>query len=76
MYDLRPSQELSAEFSGPHEFGEVEQGKVPELTYFNFSCVAYATENFSDAKKLGQGGFGPVYKVWHLFIFLVIKFFG
>ncbi|KAK4857673.1 hypothetical protein QYF36_004366 [Acer negundo] len=29
---------------------------------FNFSTIRDATDNFSDANKLGQGGFGAVYK--------------
>nr|DAD45185.1 TPA_asm: hypothetical protein HUJ06_003415 [Nelumbo nucifera] len=29
---------------------------------FSFSVVAAATNDFSDENKLGQGGFGPVYK--------------
>ncbi|KAM5588502.1 receptor-like serine/threonine-protein kinase SD1-8 [Rosa sericea] len=33
-----------------------------ELPLFDFSSVAAATENFSDENKLGQGGFGCVYK--------------
>ncbi|XP_042520161.1 putative G-type lectin S-receptor-like serine/threonine-protein kinase At1g61610 isoform X2 [Macadamia integrifolia] len=41
---------------------EEQQGDVPELPLFNFDCVAVATSNFSEANKLGQGGFGPVYK--------------
>lgn len=34
-----------------------------ELPLFDFSSVAAATDNFSDENKLGQGGFGCVYKV-------------
>ncbi|KAK8675387.1 hypothetical protein V6N13_033454 [Hibiscus sabdariffa] len=33
------------------------------LPYFDFSTIAAATNNFSSDNKLGQGGFGPVYKV-------------
>ncbi|KAI4295838.1 hypothetical protein L6164_035839 [Bauhinia variegata] len=40
--------------------------KSEEFSYINLSCIRLATENFSDSNKLGQGGFGPVYKGWHL----------
>jgi hypothetical protein len=40
-----------------------------ELPLFDFSTLAMATNNFSDENKLGQGGFGSVYKV----IFFVNK---
>ncbi|CAI9087670.1 OLC1v1021803C1 [Oldenlandia corymbosa var. corymbosa] len=33
-----------------------------ELPLFDFSTIALATDNFSQANKLGQGGFGSVYK--------------
>ncbi|KAG2685167.1 hypothetical protein I3843_10G107900 [Carya illinoinensis] len=33
-----------------------------ELPLFDFSTLAMATNNFSDENKLGQGGFGSVYK--------------
>ncbi|XP_060191620.1 receptor-like serine/threonine-protein kinase SD1-8 [Lycium barbarum] len=33
-----------------------------ELPLFDFGTLAMATDNFSDATKLGQGGFGCVYK--------------
>ncbi|KAA8535060.1 hypothetical protein F0562_030063 [Nyssa sinensis] len=37
--------------------------KENELPFFNFSSIEIATDHFSDANKLGHGGFGPVYKV-------------
>ncbi|XP_077243372.1 G-type lectin S-receptor-like serine/threonine-protein kinase At4g27290 isoform X1 [Tasmannia lanceolata] len=33
-----------------------------EFPLFDLGTVVAATENFSDSKKLGEGGFGPVYK--------------
>ncbi|KAL4355814.1 G-type lectin S-receptor-like serine/threonine-protein kinase At4g27290 isoform X1 [Arachis hypogaea] len=33
-----------------------------DLPTFDFSILAKATENFSSCNKLGEGGFGPVYK--------------
>lgn len=35
----------------------------PDLSVFTYESVLAATSNFSEANKLGQGGFGPVYKV-------------
>ena len=32
-------------------------------TIFGFSTISNATNRFSDDNKIGQGGFGPVYKV-------------
>ena len=40
-----------------------EQAKIEELPLFNFAKLAIATDNFNSLNKLGQGGFGPVYKV-------------
>ncbi|KAG8651674.1 G-type lectin S-receptor-like serine/threonine-protein kinase RKS1 isoform X2 [Manihot esculenta] len=34
----------------------------PEIVYFKLSTILSATDNFSLANKLGQGGFGLVYK--------------
>ncbi|KAI9083665.1 hypothetical protein K1719_034366 [Acacia pycnantha] len=39
-----------------------KQGHIPELLLFDFRKLATATNNFDIANKLGQGGFGPVYK--------------
>ena len=34
-----------------------------ESMQFDFSTIKVATDNFSDANKLGRGGFGEVYRV-------------
>ncbi|KAK6268932.1 hypothetical protein QUC31_013092 [Theobroma cacao] len=48
-------------------FEKVETADVQitgaESLQFDFASVLDATNNFSDANKLGQGGFGAVYKV-------------
>ncbi|XP_057954528.1 G-type lectin S-receptor-like serine/threonine-protein kinase At4g03230 isoform X2 [Malania oleifera] len=33
-----------------------------DVPFFHFKSILDAKDNFSDANKLGQGGFGPVYK--------------
>ncbi|XP_058073090.1 G-type lectin S-receptor-like serine/threonine-protein kinase At1g11300 [Magnolia sinica] len=40
--------------------GVMQEG--PELPLFDLSKIAVATNNFSNANKIGEGGFGPVYK--------------
>ena len=37
--------------------------EVDQLPLFSFSSVSTATYKFSDANRLGEGGFGHVYKV-------------
>jgi len=39
------------------------QKQVQELPLFNFEMLVNATSNFHLSNKLGQGGFGPVYRV-------------
>ncbi|KAK3000459.1 hypothetical protein RJ639_021060 [Escallonia herrerae] len=48
------------EFAGANKRGE--SGNI-ELTFFDLDAIKAATDNFSPPNKLGQGGFGPVYKV-------------
>ena len=41
--------------------------KDQELPFFTFAAIQTATDDFAKANKLGEGGFGPVYKVMHQF---------
>ncbi|XP_049414782.1 receptor-like serine/threonine-protein kinase SD1-8 [Solanum stenotomum] len=41
-----------------------------DVPYFHLETILAATDNFSNANKLGQGGFGPVYKVRTSFLHL------
>ena len=36
---------------------------APNLQVFSYATIKAATNNFSSKNKLGEGGFGPVYKV-------------
>lgn len=49
--------------------------KDHELPFFSFSTIEMATDHFSDANKLGQGGFGIVYKVYTQKILINRKYF-
>nr|XP_011460146.1 PREDICTED: G-type lectin S-receptor-like serine/threonine-protein kinase At4g03230 [Fragaria vesca subsp. vesca] len=39
-----------------------EDEKGIDVPFFDFQSILEATDNFSEANKLGQGGYGPVYK--------------
>lgn len=39
------------------------QDNTVETYYFILTTILAATNNFSESNKLGEGGFGPVYKV-------------
>ena len=38
-------------------------GNASSLQVFSYSAINAATNNFSSENKLGEGGYGPVYKV-------------
>ena len=42
---------------------DVNQVKLEELPLLDFEKLVSATNNFHEANKLGQGGFGSVYRV-------------
>ena len=41
----------------------LNQVKLEELPLLDLEKLVAATNNFHEANKLGQGGFGPVYRV-------------
>ena len=45
------------------EAADEDEIKPIESLQFNFNTIRLATDNFSTANKLGQGGFGSVYKL-------------
>ncbi|XP_021299444.1 G-type lectin S-receptor-like serine/threonine-protein kinase At4g27290 isoform X3 [Herrania umbratica] len=62
----KKKKKLKMKGSIQHDPGEEknkERGKEDlELPLFDFDTISKATDNFSQQNKLGQGGFGPVYK--------------
>ena len=42
--------------------------KLEEVPFYDIEKLAIATNNFALSNKLGQGGFGPVYKVGSFYI--------
>lgn len=50
-------------WDGQMSGGNMNQLELQELTLFNLQKLATATDNFDLSNKLGQGGFGLVYRV-------------
>ena len=46
-----------------HQINKGQKEEDLELPFLDLSTVASATNNFAINNKLGEGGFGPVYKV-------------
>ncbi|CAL8996813.1 unnamed protein product [Prunus brigantina] len=47
---------------------ELGRQKDQDLPFFSFSTIKNATNYFAEANKLGEGGYGPVYKASHQLI--------
>ena len=45
-----------------------------ESVQFDLKTIEAATNNFSEHNKLGEGGFGEVYKVFTLYVHLLSSF--
>lgn len=45
------------------DFGSEKKGRSREFPVVKLDLIRAATQNFSEENKLGEGGFGPVYKV-------------
>ncbi|GFP80336.1 g-type lectin s-receptor-like serine/threonine-protein kinase at4g27290 [Phtheirospermum japonicum] len=63
--DANSSEAVAGPFSG-NQGNEAElplnHGKDSDLPFFNLSTILEATDNFAIQNKIGEGGFGPVYK--------------
>ncbi|CAH8338916.1 unnamed protein product [Eruca vesicaria subsp. sativa] len=55
-------RELGIDRRGHRHRRSARKSNNNDLQIFTFETVALATDYFSDANKLGEGGFGPVYK--------------
>lgn len=49
-----------------------DDAKAIDIPHFHLESILDATNNFAIANKLGQGGFGPVYKVIKNLLILMI----
>ena len=64
LFDVQMSlKDNSHELPDIDQKGKRGRKKAFKLSFFTFASVSYATDNFSAENKLGEGGFGPVYKV-------------
>ncbi|KAH1054600.1 hypothetical protein GYH30_023406 [Glycine max] len=61
-YLARFNNGVPSEHTSNKVIEELSQVKLQELLLFDFERVVAATNNFHLSNKLGQGGFGPVYK--------------
>ncbi|KAK4253940.1 hypothetical protein QN277_009383 [Acacia crassicarpa] len=61
FFRLKKNKEYSEETEDTI-VGELSQVRLPEVLAYDLEKVATATNNFDLTNKLGQGGFGPVYK--------------
>ncbi|GFZ05520.1 hypothetical protein Acr_17g0010920 [Actinidia rufa] len=57
------NREGHQEHSSEQHYDNRNQQEDLELPLFDFATIANSTKNFSINNKLGEGGFGPVYKI-------------
>ncbi|KAI3427524.1 uncharacterized protein J3R85_009349 [Psidium guajava] len=62
VFDVDMSIAPSTDETSQKGIGNEKKMTDAWLPLFSFSSVTAATENFSSLNKLGEGGFGPVYK--------------
>ncbi|KAJ4839051.1 hypothetical protein Tsubulata_037792, partial [Turnera subulata] len=58
---LNASERLVKDIIDSGRFNQ-DESKAIDVPFFELESILAATNNFSNANKLGQGGFGPVYK--------------
>ncbi|KAK8618318.1 hypothetical protein V6N13_132313 [Hibiscus sabdariffa] len=63
---ISQDRENSQEVQLRDTFSEKNVGKSQEFPSMQLTILQAATNHFSDENKLGEGGFGPVYKAWKL----------
>lgn len=64
-----PIEHLPHRDSSDEDLITEDDKKRIDVPFFSLNSILVATENFSNASKLGRGGFGPVYKVLQLSFF-------
>lgn len=65
-----PGNEIAPEITA----GEFQsQENEVEMPIYDFTMIETATNYFSFANKIGEGGFGPVYKVFFIANISVLK---
>ncbi|KAI4295832.1 hypothetical protein L6164_035833 [Bauhinia variegata] len=67
--EARKEEMLLQELASPKEVAITEEGELISsegLLFVNLATIKETTDDFSDANKVGQGGFGAVYKAWQL----------
>jgi hypothetical protein len=60
LYVLSNRSTIFLNYSSGEDVDEIQSS---EALQFDFDIISDATDNFSEANKLGEGGFGSVYKV-------------
>ncbi|KAI3989062.1 hypothetical protein MKX01_033098 [Papaver californicum] len=65
--DMESSKDTHHDISGESTDQRIlGDNNSDRLRVFKFQELAIATNNFSGDNKLGEGGFGPVYKAWQV----------